>query len=419
MRNTRTDFRAYIISIIAVMIITVALVIVIMRPPMNELMYLALLLGITTLGSALIGYVSYRFGWWRQLRSVRLTLILGYVLAAGLTLFNVWVTARLMFINEHDLALASLLLLFAGGISVSFGYFFSNSIEDTIRRFVEATKLIKAGDLSTRVEVEGQNEFAELSETFNSMTARLEEVEEAKLAFEEMRRDLIAWVSHDLRTPLSSLSAMLDALADGVVTDEATVQRYFQQGQEEIGRMSRLIDDLFELAQLDAGNLDFDPQLSPISDLISDTLGSFAARAQSKRVEVAGSVSPEVGLVWMAPDKINRVLNNLLENAIRHTPEGGQVSIEVQNDSEAVVVSVADNGEGIAKEDLPRVFDRFYRIEKSRSRDRYEKGGAGLGLAIAKGLVEAHGGEIWAESEVGSGTRMRFSLLTSAPLQAV
>jgi len=415
MQNFRTVFRSYILSIVVVLTITVALVIVVMRPPFDELMYLAVLLGITTLVSALIGYLSYRFGWWRQLRSVRLALILGYLLAAGLTLLNVWVTARLMFINDHDLALASLLLLFAGGISVSFGYFFSTSIEDSIRSIVQATKRIQSGDFSTRVMVEGQNEFAELSETFNRMAARLEEVEEAQQAFEAMRRDLIAWVSHDLRTPLSSLSAMLDAMADGVVSDRDTIRRYLHQGQEEIGRMSRLIDDLFELAQLDAGNLAFDPQLSPISDLISDTLGSFAARAQSKGVEVSGSVSPEVELVWMAPDKINRVLNNLLENAIRHTPQGGQVLIEVENQQEAVIVSVADNGEGIASKDLPRVFDRFYRIEVSRNRDRYEKGGAGLGLAIAKGLVEAHGGRIWAESEIGSGTRMRFSLLTSAP----
>jgi signal transduction histidine kinase len=148
--------------------------------------------------------------------------------------------------------------------------------------------------------------------------------------------------------------------------------------------------------------------------MLSDTLEAFSARARARGLSLVGSVDPEVDPVWMAPDKISRVLHNLLENAIRHSPPGGEVQLRAEAHNGTVVVSVRDSGEGIAPEDLPRIFDRFYRGDAARTRgharDGLEDGGAGLGLAIAKGLVEAHGGRIWAESTPGHGTTMRFAL---------
>jgi len=179
--------------------------------------------------------------------------------------------------------------------------------------------------------------------------------------------------------------------------------------------MSALIDDLFEMAQMDAGHLVLRSEPSSLSDLISDTLEGFGARAQARRVTISGSVDPRVDPVWMAPDKIGRVLRNLLENAIRHTPAGGQIVVQAMPGAGGrVTVSVQDSGEGIRPDDLPRVFDRFYRGDAARSRSEAGtgllSGGAGLGLAIAKGLVEAHQGQISVASTLGQGTTVTFTL---------
>jgi signal transduction histidine kinase len=199
--------------------------------------------------------------------------------------------------------------------------------------------------------------------------------------------------------------------------------------RSQIGHLSGLIDDLFELAQIDAGELRLELQRTSLADLVSDALEGMRPQAQARGVELNGSVAPGVGAAMIAPQKIERVLYNLVGNAIRHTPAGGSVTISVTPLQEqlglsdwglrlrqphpatpTILVEVADTGEGIAPEDLPRIFEHFYRGEKSRSR---ATGGAGLGLAIARGIVEAHGGRIWAESQPERGTRVRFSL----PLQ--
>src|SRR5688500_5341186 len=212
----------YLLGILAALTLTVALVVAVMRPPLNDVLALTLLFAITGSGSALIGFVSHQLGWWRRFRHLGQTLTLGYAIAAALTLLNVWLTARLMFINEHDLTLAGLLLLFAGGISVSFGYFLSASITHKLAELVQASQRVSQGDFSVRVVPAGRDEVAQLAEAFNVMAARLAQADEDARALEAARRDLVAWASHDLRTPLASLRAMLDALADGVVTDPET-----------------------------------------------------------------------------------------------------------------------------------------------------------------------------------------------------
>jgi signal transduction histidine kinase len=406
----------YLLGIGAALTLTVAMVVAVMRPPLNDVMSLTLLFAITGSGSAIIGFVSHQLGWWRRFRHLGQTLTLGYIIAAGLTLLNVWLTARMMFINEHDLTLAGLLLLFAGGISVSFGYFLSTSITHKLAELVHASQHVSQGDFAVRVVPAGRDEVAQLAEAFNAMAARLERADADARALEAARRDLVAWASHDLRTPLASLRAMLDALADGVVTDPETVARYVQQSQTETARMSALIDDLFELAQIDAGSLVLRCEPSSMADLISDTLEAFSARATARQVRLSGTVADGLDPVWMAPEKISRVLSNLVENAIRHTPAGGAIEVQAGLEAENVRVSVRDTGEGIPPEDLPRVFERFYRGDVARTRaqtapePRRSSAGAGLGLAIARAVVEAHGGRIWAESKPGEGTRMEFVL---------
>ncbi len=408
MGNTR--ILAYLLTVTAAVVVTMLLMFLVMNPPMGDLLELGKLLGITAIISAVVGYLSHRLGWWRQFRSLAGAFAVSYLISAGLTLINVWVTARLMFINEHDLSLATLLLIFASGISVSFGVFIANSSTLALKNLSRGAEELSAGDFSTRVPVDGQDEIARLTERFNIMAERLEQAADAEKSLNETRRNLVAWASHDLRTPLSSLRAMIDALAEGVADDPETQKRYLRQSQAEIDRMSRLINDLFELAQLDAGGPALVFEATALPDLISDALEGFTGRAHSKGIQLSGTADPELPLVNVATDKIGRVLNNLIDNALRYTPKGGSVSVAANNEGQRIVISVCDTGTGIAPEDRDRIFEHFYRGEKSRSRAGYDVGGSGLGLAIAKSIVEAHGGEIWLDCEVPSGTTIRFSL---------
>lgn len=417
MANNKKPSRiiSFVISIAAVLILTIILIQVIMSPSLDDLMYLLIVLSLTSLASTILGFGSYKLGWWKRLPRISYALILGYILSSGLIFFNVWVTARLMFINQHDLALGSLLLLFAGGISIAFGYFVSNTISKQLEILAEGAQQLSRGDFSTRVPVQGKDEIAQLALAFNEMAARLEGASENEKALDEARRNLVAWASHDLRTPLTSLRVMVDALADGVVDDPETISRYLSQSQSEIKRMSNLIDDLFELAQLDSGYLKLDYEWIDLSDLISDTLESFAARADSQGVRLEGTVDQGVNLVWADPEKLSRILDNLLSNALRYTSSGGGIFLKAEPDSGSTLVVVRDSGTGISPEDLPHLFDRFYRGEKSRIRDKGKDGGVGLGLAIVKGLVEAHGGTIVVESLPGQETTFSFTIPDHTP----
>ena len=410
LKESRFPWIIFIIGLFAALVIAVVLIEVFMNPSLEDLMALTGILSLTSLGSAAVGFGLYKIGLWRQMPRIQDTLITGYVLAAGLMLFNVWVTARLMFINQHDLILSTILLFFAGGISIIFGFFLSKTISSELEDLRDSAQQLSQGDFSVRVDVEGRDEIAQLAAAFNQMAARLERSAEKERALEDARRNLVAWASHDLRTPLTSLRVMIDALCDGVVTDPDTVSRYLQQSQAEVARMSKLIDDLFELTQLDVGHLELNFESIDLADLISDTLESFAAHAKALSLELEGSVGDKVDLVWADPEKLSRILDNLLSNALRYTPPGGKIILSAEDGDKSTIVEVKDTGTGIDPEHISRIFDPFYRGDKSRTRDDAGQRGVGLGLAIAKGLVEAQGGKIRVVSQPGKGTAFQFSI---------
>jgi len=377
-----------------------------MNPSMNEIGLMALFLAVTAFISVVAGYVAYRLGWVERSPAIRLSLLAGYALASLLTFMNVWVTARLMFASQHDLLLATVLLGFAGGMAMALGYFLSSALTDRIRLLNRAARSISEGQLGVRVAVKGRDELAQLAQTFNEMAAQLQDAARKQQELDRLRRDLVAWAGHDLQTPLASMRAILEALADGVVEDPETVKRYLNTASRDIRALSALIDDLFQMAQLDAGGMPLDREPNSLSDLISDTLESFSELAARREIRLEGRAAPGVDPVYMDAQRIGRVLSNLIGNALRHTPPGGRVQVQALPLESGVLVEVNDTGSGIRPEDLPYVFERFYRGEKSRSR---ETGGAGLGLAIARGIVEAHGGWIDVES-LPEGTRFYFTL---------
>jgi signal transduction histidine kinase len=402
------------VRFIAGVCLTIALALgaffLLLRPPTSDLGLMALFLAITSVISVAVGYGVYRLGWMNHSPHISWVVLGGYALSSVLTFLNVWVTARLMFASQHDLLLATVLLLFAGGIAMSVGYFLSAALTDRIVSLSRVAEELAKGRLSARATVAGNDEMASLAHTFNKMAAQLEAAAMKQRELDVLRRNLIAWAGHDLRTPLASIRAIVEALADGVVDDPETVDRYLRTAQREIRSLTLLIDDLFELAQIEAGGLRLELRPNSISDLISDTMESFSELAARGEVKLEGSAVSGVDPVLMDAQQIGRVLSNLLGNALRHTPPGGAVHVRARHTGEGLRVEISDTGEGIDAEDLPHIFERFYRGEKSRSR---ATGGAGLGLAIAKGIVEAHGGHIGVESAPGEGTQFFFSLPTS------
>jgi signal transduction histidine kinase len=398
----------FILGVVMIVAISLWVFYLLMQPPMKDLGLMAGFLSITAVISISASYGAYRLGWMYQSPTIRWTLLGGYLLSSILTFINVWLTARLMFINQqHDLQLATVLLLFAGGIAMALGYFLSSALTDRIRLLDQTVQSIAQGDLQARSLVQGRDEIAVLATTFNRMAGQLQMADARQRELENLRRDLIAWVSHDLHTPLASIRAILEALADGMVDDPETVQRYLRTAQKDIGALSLLIDDLFQMAQLDAGGLPLELEMNSISDLISDTLESFSELAARQGIALSGEVEPGVDPLWMDAQRIGRVLNNLIGNALHHTPKGGSIHVHATPTPVGVRVEVTDSGEGIRSEDLPYVFERFYRGDKSRNR---ATGGAGLGLAIARGIIEAHGGTIAVESQPGQFTRFYFVL---------
>ena len=344
----------------------------------------------------------------------RLGGVRGHLVGAGLVgslllLGMVLAGARAMFISEHDRSLLLTMLLFASLLAVGFSLYGAAPLARRVDQLRRGTAQLAAGDLSAKVEVEGRDELARLAEDFNRMAQDLAQATAREKEAERARRDLIAAVSHDLRTPLASTRALIEAVADGVAEDPGTQARYLASARSELEKLGRLVDDLFELSRIDAGALQLNLEEASLRDLISDTLSGFRHQAESKGVRLVGEVSDGVDPVLANPPRLQRVLYNLVSNALRHTPADGTIVLRAEPQETSVRVEVCDTGEGIMPEDLPRVFERSFRGERSRTRTGTDDS-AGLGLAIARGLIEAHGGEISVESRPGHGSRFRFTL---------
>ena len=397
-----------VIGTLLILAISLAFFNMLMSPPSDELALMALFLGITAFASALVGYAAYRFGWVNRSPTLRWTLLGGYILASLLTFFNVWFSAQLMFASQHDLLLAIVLLVFAGGIAMILGYFLSSTVTERVNLLKGAAQKLAQGDLQTRVPVSGRDEVSALATAFNQMAEQLQAVDQKQRELESLRRDLIAWVSHDLQTPLTSMRAILEALSDRVVEEPEMVSRYLLTAQREVMSLSALIDDLFQMSQLDAGGFPLHRAPASLTDLVSDTIESFSQLAKQQEITLEGQVESDVDPVLMDTQAIGRVLNNLISNALRHTPARGRVSVWVRRAASGVDVTVSDTGEGIRAQDIPHIFERFYRGDASRTRIRGT--GAGLGLAIARGIMRAHGGDIQVQSEPGKGTQFTFHL---------
>ena len=320
-------------------------------------------------------------------------------------------TATTMFISAHDLRALLVVTVAAGTVGLVTALALGERVAGASQRLGDLAQRIGddgPGPLSGRVPHGGPSELVGLAAELEAALARLAETRAQAAAAEDSRRQLVAWVSHDLRTPLAGIRAMVEALEDGVVDDPETVARYYRTMGRETDRLAGLVDDLFELSRIQAGAVNLDLEQIALDELVSDAVAGVSLAAEAKGVRLRGDVASPAPVVELSIPEMARVVRNLLDNAIRHTPRGGTVWVEaaVDSDGGAALVSVRDGCGGIPDPDLPRVFEMAYRGDAARTPG---DGGAGLGLAVARGLVEAHHGEISVRNE-GQGCRFTIRL---------
>jgi signal transduction histidine kinase len=319
--------------------------------------------------------------------------------------------ANAMFISAHDLDTLLVILLAAGTVGALVALILGHRVGAAAKSLGTMARRIGDGaDLGPAVAT-GTGEFAALARELEETSGRLQEARARERATEESRRELIAWVSHDLRTPLSGIRAISEALEDGLVADPQTAGRYYRTLRIETERLAHLVDELFELSVIQAGALRLQMERVLLSDLVSDAISAASMSAGAKGVRVEGQVTGSPPELELAPSEVSRVLRNLLDNAIRHTPNDGSVWVETGILDDGAYVSVADECGGIPEADLARVFDMAFRGEPARTPS---EDGGGLGLAIARGIVEAHHGEITVCNE-GSGCRFIVRLPLTQP----
>lgn len=285
----------------------------------------------------------------------------------------------------------------AAGTALLLARLLARGMTRPLREMARAAGKMARGDYSERIHTGSRDEVGQLATAFNRMSAELASVE-------RLRRDLVANVSHELKTPISALQAHLENLLDGVEEpDRRAIEVMLQQAE----RLSRLVDQLLDLSRLESGEVPLAREQVALAPLVSEVLSEVAVSRSDRHVTVASEVPEDLPPVLGDRERIHQVLFNLLDNAVRFTPEGGKVTVSASRVDGRCAVRVTDTGPGIPEEHLPRLFERFYRADTARSRD---DGGTGLGLAICRSVVEAHGGRIWAESEVGKGSVFTFEL---------
>jgi signal transduction histidine kinase len=330
----------------------------------------------------------------RLLPSVRLQLAGLAFLSVVLPLLAVLLSGWVMFHMGDDVKILAVAAASATAAVVA-ALLLGSSITRRIESLRSASAALAAGDLGSRAPDGGPRELAELGGSFNAMADSLEGLFDA-------RRELVAAASHDLRAPVASIAAMLEAIEDGL----ATPTEYLAPLQDQARRLTSLVDDLFELARIDAGALGRELEEVALAPLVESCVRGFEAEARARNVTLERTVEEGVPEARCAPQEVERVLLNLLTNALRHTPSDGTVAVTLAPAPDHVRVTVEDTGNGLTPEAARRMFDRFWRDDSARQAN----GGAGLGLAIARGLVEAQGGTIWAEQRATGGARVSFTL---------
>ena len=312
----------------------------------------------------------------------------------------------LMVVSTRGVVIVAAIVIGAGLVAILAARMVAGGIMHDVEAIRDGLVAVRRGQREVTIETSAHDELAELAAAANAMICQLREEEAGRDLSEAARRDLVAAVSHDLRTPITSLRLLADAVGDGIVEDAEMRRGYLRRMGTHIDALSVLIDDLFELSRLEAGDISWTIEQVPLPELVGETVEAMRVQAEAKGVAVTADVPETLKPAHANPEKLQRVLFNLIQNAIRHTPADGSVVVRAESVPSGVEFEVADTGDGIAAEERERVFTAFYRGGADAART---SPGAGLGLAVSRAIVEAHGGRIWL-ADASVGTRVRFSL---------
>jgi len=334
----------------------------------------------------------------RAIGGLRRQFALAVAVAVGLVLAAVAIFSFTMFVSPEDARLISLVAAGAGVVAVLAARLLAAGVLRDVEAVRDGLVAVGEGRRNLRVETGGRDELAQLARAANEMIERLSVEERA-------RRALVAAVSHDLRTPLTSVRLLAEAIEDEIVAPEER-QVALAQMRTHVEALGTLIEDLFELSRLEAGDLSWSMQRVALEDLVTETVDAMRAPSRACGVDVRAAMNSGLAPARANPEKLQRVLFNLIQNAIRHTPADGSVTVRAEQVGAEVVIGVSDTGPGIAPNDRVHVFDAFFRGGEDASRTRE---GAGLGLAISRAIVEAHGGRIWL-ADTAEGTCVQFSV---------
>jgi signal transduction histidine kinase len=336
-----------------------------------------------------VGTIGVGGLWVLRRASLRLLLQAASAVAILAVVAGTLGTANAMFISHHDLGVVGMVCMVAGLVAFGFSWLLGRQIETSSRALRKAARSLGQDETGFSAPAGPMAaELAALSRELDATALKLRESRESERRMEASRRQLVAWVSHDLRTPLAGLRAMAEALQDGIATD---TRRYHRQIFSEVTRLSTMVDDLFELSRIESGTLSLSPDWIEVSDLVSDTIASMEPIARARGVWLTGAADGPLP-IYADPRELSRALSNLVTNAIRHTAQGGRVRVAATAEAGEVLITVADGCGGISEADLARVFDLAWRGTAARTPDA--DGGAGLGLTIVRGIVEAHSGQV-------------------------
>ncbi|MFC2072630.1 sensor histidine kinase [Chloroflexota bacterium] len=305
------------------------------------------------------------------------------------------ITAEEAFLDQVNDSLWKVGLI-AAAVALVIGLILTRQITRPVQALISGARHLTKGELSYRVKVKSRDEIGELADSFNIMASSLEKGEQS-------RRQLTADIAHELRTPLTVIEGTVDGIIDGVFRPDI---EHLRSIKEQTSLLTHLISDLRDLSLAESGQLKLNLTSTDMVELVRRMVSNYEINAREKNIRIKLEEATQIPEIKIDPVRIEQIISNLLTNAIRHTPSGGSISVTIKKDEGGLAISIADTGEGIAPEDLPHVFERFYRSGSSRSR---KEGGTGLGLAIVKQMVEAHGGKVWVESKMGTGSI--FSIL--------
>jgi signal transduction histidine kinase len=418
-RSTSTQLRNLRVRSLALPVLLLGLAIsaalavaqVTMAPPRSEMLRLAAYLAVSGSIAGFIGWLLLNSAWASRHLRLRSKAFAGSLIGGLLGLLNVFLIARLMFIStEHDLWVVASAIGFSVVLMTAFSLTVASSVARRLELISGAVQALADGGRMPKLAASDADEVARLAEDVQRLSDKLEESELARRRLNQQRVELTAAISHDLRTPLASMRAMAEALAEGVVEEAEERSRYYALIQREVERLDRMIGDLFDLAQIDAGVLRLEKRRLPLQEIVAEVVEGMRPQAERKgiglRLEAPAHALPEVEVDGA---RFERAVANLLRNAIEHTSAGGEINARVCVDGAMVALSVQDDGEGFDPSQAQQVWQRFYRGDKSRGRGG-PGDGVGLGLSIVQGFVEAHGGSVECQATPGKGATFTVRL---------